>query len=393
MLRLMKRNWLHRLCLPVAVCVVVLTAGCQTLANRQSYSLAQMTEATIGIDADIRFFPELEPDYMAALGWNSNQSGALPEVNERFDILALSSGGPDGAYGVGVLKGMTDSGTRPDYEIITGISTGALIAPFAFVGSAYDTLLEKTYTSNELSKVLGLPSVFSAVGGPSLYPANRIPAFMNRHVNANLLAQVAAEHARGRRLLIATANLDNNVLTVWNMGRIAALPNLRGLELFREIMRAAIAIPGALPPIPIETQTNGATITELHGDAGILAAFYAETGLIPDRYRKLRGKRTPRIDVIIHNQIEAQSGPAEVKTFKLAGRSVSNLIRTSIKLLLDQSIDEAEQAGIDFRYTFLPSTWHSATSLEFDAEYMRKAFELGYSRAIGNSLWHSGERK
>jgi predicted acylesterase/phospholipase RssA len=384
---------MRRAVLPAVLCLLLSAAGCQTLAKRQSYSLAQMTAATVGFESNLRFFPEQQDDLVAHLGWDPGAGGRLPEPTGRFDVLALSSGGPDGAYGAGVLNGLTDSGTRPDYEIITGVSTGALIAPFAFVGSRYDELIRKIYTGDLLRKVLGLPSVFAAVGGQSLYPARRIPDFMNRYVDEKLMAEIAAEHARGRRLLVATANLDNNNLTVWNMGRIAALPDSAGLAVFREVLRAAIAIPGALPPVAVETQSGGQSLSELHGDAGILAAFYAEPDFVPAAFVTQRGGERPRIDVVIHNQIDALTAPAKANALKLAGRSVSNLIRTSIKLMLDALIEDTDAAGIALRYTYLPPEWHTATSLEFDAKYMRTAYDLGYNRAISGEVWFSGARR
>lgn len=366
-------------------------AACATISDREPYTLDELLDSRIaGLD-DLRFFAKGGVQLQSVLGLNQ-QGGPYPLKIEggRFDILALSSGGPDGAYGAGALKGMTQSGTRPVYEIVTGVSTGALIAPFAFVGAKYDTLLESIYTGGDLNRVLGRPSVLAAASGPALYPANRIPKFMSQHVDAALLEDIAAAHETGRRLLIATANLDADQLTVWNMGRIAQLGGPQGLNLFHSVLRAAIAIPGALAPVEITSRAGDREIVELHGDAGVLSYFYADPDLVPRQLTRRRGTDRPRIDVILHNQIEAPTEPVKARTITLAGKSVSNLARTAMRLLLDNTIENADKSGIAVRYAYVPTNWQTVTSLDFNPQYMRRTFDLGYRQAVSNSLWNTG---
>ncbi len=265
-----------------------------------------------------------------------------PVPDGRFDILALSSGGPDGAFGAGALKGLAKTANRPDYEIVTGISTGAIMAPFVFTGAHNDAMLERFYTTGEMGKLVGQPNVLAALSGPSLYSDTKIVPFVNKHIDAALMRRVAAEHAKGRRLLIGTANLDTNQFTVWNMGRIAEIGTPEALELFRDVVRASFAIPGALPPVEIAS-ASAKTFRELHGDGGVIAYFYADPMLAPPAYRPAGKKArktaaTPRIDIILHNQIEAKPEAVKPKTLELAGVSVSNLTRSGMRLLLDNTL-------------------------------------------------------
>lgn len=372
-----------------------LLSGCVTTSQRHPYSIDELTAAAVLGRYDLRFLPYREGDVQAALGWTGQD--ALPAVDDgRFDILALSSGGPDGAYGAGAIKGMLRAGSMPQYEIVTGVSTGALIAPFVFAGPGNEGIIEEIYTGDSLRRLLGAPNVFTAMGGPSLYPGTAIPGFLNGHVGPALVRKVAERHATGRRLLIATANLDANQLVIWDMGRIASLGTPESLDLFRAVLRAAIAIPGALPPVEIVSEYGGRSIRELHGDAGVLAYFYGNERLVPAAWRKARGganrPAAARLDVILHNQIEAPPRPVEPRAIKLAGASVSNLTRTSMRLLLDDTIRRSAEAGIDMRYTHVPRDWRTVSSLEFDPDYMRRTFDLGYRRAFDGTLWQTGPR-
>ena len=376
----------------VALCLSFLTA-CATSNERSPYSVVELMTATVEGYDSLRFFPDRAPDLQSALGWTAAQGGKPPiSADGRFDVLVLSAGGSDGAYGAGALKGMTQARERADYEIVTGVSTGSLIAPFAFVGPRMDDSLEELYATGILGKALGRPSVFTAVNGSSLYPARRVPRFMERYVNEELMQQIAAEHAKGRRLLVATANLDANQLTIWDMGRIATAGGEENLELFRNVLRGAIAIPGALPPAEIETNTGNRTITELHGDAGVLSYFYFNTDLIPPQYRGTAALEVkPRVDIVLHNQFQSEAAPVEAKALTLAGVSVKTLTRTSMKLLLDDAIADTTREQIALRYSFLPQDWQDNSSLAFDEDYMRKTFDLGYQRAVDRRFWQQGQ--
>jgi len=372
----------------------VLLAACVTAGKRDAYSIDDLFVASVGGRYGLRFFPGSRPDLLAALGW-SDPAARPPVAGGRLDLLALSSGGPDGAFGAGAYKGLVAANQWPAYEIVTGISTGAMLAPFVFTGPGNEAVLEALYTGNTFSKLLGPPNFAAALSGPALYSDRKFPAFIERTITPELVARVAAEHARGRRLLVATANLDANQLTVWNMGEIASLGE-PGLALFRNVIRAATAVPGALPPVAFATEFGGRKLSELHGDAGILAYFYADPELLPAPLRAPRpglGSEPAGIDILIHNQIDTQARPIERKTLKIAGASVSTLIRTSLKLLLNETIRQARQIDIAVRYAYLPPEWRTVSSLEFDPGHQRDTFDFGYKRAISGTLWEEGERE
>ena len=111
--------------------------------------------------------------------------------------LALSGGGADGAYGAGVLNGWTEAGTRPTFSIVSGVSTGALIAPFAFLGPGHDATLRHLYTSGVAESLLDTPNPFNAIFGAGLFGNTRLRELVANYIDANFVAAVAAEHAKG----------------------------------------------------------------------------------------------------------------------------------------------------------------------------------------------------
>ncbi|TFV34753.1 alpha/beta hydrolase, partial [Bradyrhizobium frederickii] len=137
--------------------------------------------------------------------------------------LALSGGGADGAYGVGVLNGWTAARTRPTFTVVSGVSTGGLIAPFAFLGPQYDDTLKEVYTSGIAESLLNDPSIVRVLFGSGLFGNTRLRELVARYVGPEILAQVARENAKGRKLLIVTTDLDTQRTAIWDMGKIAAV--------------------------------------------------------------------------------------------------------------------------------------------------------------------------
>ena len=185
--------------------------------------------------------------------------------------LALSGGGADGAYGVGVLNGWTAAGTRPTFSVVSGVSTGGLIAPFAFLGSQYDDTLREVYTSGIAESLLDDPSIIRVLFGSGLFGNKRLRELVARYVGPEILAAVARENAKGRKLLVVTTDLDTQRTVVWDMGKIAAVGSPEALRLFRDVMAASASIPLVFPPILIEAEGQGRRFEEMHVDGGVTA--------------------------------------------------------------------------------------------------------------------------
>src|SRR5947207_12676637 len=206
---------------------------------------------------DGRFWADSETDFLAA----------LPTTPDPW--LALSTGGGDGAFGAGLLNGWSESGKRPEFSVVTGVSTGALMAPYAFIGSAQDSGLKRAYTEYNAGDIF--EDVKTAESLVDTWPLKRLIA---KEVTPELLAQVAEAHKRGRRLLVVTTNLDAQRGVVWNMGAIAAKGDEAALKLFRDVLAASTAIPGLFPPVMIDVETNGKKTQEMHADGGLTAQIF-----------------------------------------------------------------------------------------------------------------------
>jgi hypothetical protein len=205
------RQLLVRLFALLAVTFIV--AGCSSLP-RTNYTASDAASSKVLDLSELRRYAD-EP-----------ASAFKTDVSYRagpLSYLALSGGGADGAYGAGVLNGWTAAGTRPQFSVVSGVSTGALIAPFAFLGPAYDATLRDVYTSGVAENLLNTPSIVRGLFGSGLFGNTHLRELVARYVGQDMLAAIAAEHAKGRSLLVVTTNLDTQRTVIWDMGRIAAI--------------------------------------------------------------------------------------------------------------------------------------------------------------------------
>jgi predicted acylesterase/phospholipase RssA len=199
---------------------------------------------------------------------SQGHTGALPPVY----FLAVSGGGDNGAFGAGLLNGWTETGTRPEFKLVTGVSTGALIAPFAFLGPDHDGTLKRFYTTLAPSDILEMRSLLAAITSDALADNAPLWQLVENVVDQALLDAIAAEYNdKGRLLLVATVDLDARQSVLWNMTKIAASDDPKALELFRSVMIASAAIPGTFPPVMIDVELDGQAYQEMHVDGGTMS--------------------------------------------------------------------------------------------------------------------------
>ena len=317
----------------------------------------------------------------------SGHKGPLPVA----EFLAISGGGDDGAFAAGLLVGWTAAGNRPQFKAVTGISTGALIAPFAFLGPAYDAQLKEVYTTMSPKDVLKRRSIISAVFRDSM--ADNAPLFklIKKYINQDTLAAIAAEHKKGRLLLIATTDLDARRGVIWNMGKIAASGNPNALELFQRILLASAAIPAIFPPTLIDVDANGKPYQEMHVDGGTLAQVFMyppSLGLKMRALAKEKGiSRERRLYIIRNARLDPDWAETERRTLSIAGRAISSLIQSQGIGDLYTIYTIAERDGVDFNLAFIPESFKAVHKEDFDTEYMRQLFDLGYKLAANGYPW------
>jgi Patatin-like phospholipase len=321
-----------------------------------------------------------------ALRQASGQPGALPPAQ----FLAISGGGENGAYGAGLLVGWTKTGTRPTFKLVTGISTGALTAPFAFLGPAYDRQLQEVYTTLSGKDVMQPRGYLAVVFDDALADNSPLRRTIARYVDQAMLDALAAEHAKGRILLIATTNLDARRPVIWNITKIAASGHPRALELIHDVLVASAAIPGAFPPVMIDVEVNGKKYQEMHVDGGASAQVFVYPPSLNPRelqaeYRQPDRRR--RVYVIRNARLDPDWAQVERATLSIMGRAVSSLIQTQGVGDLYRIYVATQRDGIDFNLAYIPETFTMELNEPFETAYMRDLFAVGYDLAAKGYPW------
>ncbi|MBR1120834.1 patatin-like phospholipase family protein [Bradyrhizobium lablabi] len=320
-----------------------------------------------------------------------------PIANFRFEkrdfsgtraYLALSGGGADGAYGVGVLNGWTAAGTRPIFSVVSGVSTGGLIAPFAFLGPQYDDTLREVYTGGIAESLLDDPSIMRVLFGSGLFGNTRLRELVARYVGPEIMAAVAREHARGRRLLVVTTDLDTQRTAIWDMGKIAAIGSPDALHLFRDVMAASASIPLVFPPILIEAEGQGRRFQEMHVDGGVTTPVLT----VPDAllfHNRLPGDGRLNIYILVNKKIERTFELVPNGTIDVASRSLSSITQSQTRSVIFSTWDFARRNRFGFHLSYIERDYPSSSSNGFDTAYMRALYQYGYEKAAAGRAWSS----
>lgn len=315
------------------------------------------------------------------------RGGPIPEVT-----LALSGGGPDGAFSAGLLNGWTERGDRPEFTLVTGISTGAIVAVFAFLGPEYDDALTEIYTTYTTEQLL-VRSLFSAfTGGTALTDTRGYRALIDKYIDDDVVRRLAEEHARGRALLIGTTNLDAARPVVWSIGSIAASGHPDAKTLIRDIIQASSAIPAAFPPviIPVET-ADGRRFDEMHVDGGATQQVMFFSPAFPlrmiDDALGVEFDRT--VYVVINNKLDKPYKPVRPRLLAIAGAAASSLLSGSGTGDVYKIFSIAQRDGIDMKILAIPTDFDAEASEPFDPVYMKALYDLGYAYGKEGKRWRS----
>jgi hypothetical protein len=310
-------------------------------------------------------------------------------MDRRHHYLLVSGGGGDGAFGAGLLVGWTSTGRRPEFQIVTGISTGAIIAPFAFLGSAYDPTLRELYTSFGSDDLVRRRGLFEVLRSDSAFSTEPLARLLERYVGDAEIAAIAAEGRKGRSLLIGTTNLDAARPVIWDITQIAlsGLPSAK--RLIHDVIRASTAIPGAFPPVLIKVEANGLHYDEMHVDGGVTSQlFLGPTGLEWLRIaERLRVEGPAQLYLIRNAKLSPRWEPVSLRLAPILSRTVSSLIRTQGIGDLAQIYLTAERAGMGFNLASVPDDFNLNPSELFDPEYMRALFERGVAAGHDETSW------
>jgi len=308
-----------------------------------------------------------------------------------LELLAVSGGGDNGAFGAGLLNGWTAQGSRPVFDLVTGVSTGALIAPFAFLGSAWDDALRRVYTEVTLADIAVQRSLLAFVFSDGLADTAPLYGMISRELNARMLTELAQAYDEGRILLIGTTDLDAQMPVIWNIGAIAKSGHPRALETIHRILLASASIPGAFSPVLFDVTVGGQVRQEMHVDGGAVAQtfLYPSAVSAQRRARMERGQRVPpgRAYVIRNARLDPEWASVERRAFSIAGRAISTMIAASGINDVVRIWNNTRRDGVDYNLAFIGRDFTVEYTTPFNQAYMRALFDYGFAKARNGYPW------
>lgn len=351
---------------------------------------ADYERAEIAGFKNIRFYGDEAPPFLSeVIERLSGQLRSNPSLGARIDMLALSGGAEDGAYGAGFLKGWTERGDRPEFTWVTGVSTGALMAPFAFLGSDYDFVLEKFFTETSVDDIVVIRPQRLLFGEASIGDTAPLRQRIAAEITPEVLQRIREENLKGRTLLIGTTNLDAQRPVIWDIGRIASIGGSRAEGLIEDILLASASIPGAFPPVYFDVTIDGQQYQEVHGDGGVtynVFAYPAEI-IFPDIESRLGLAPRKTMWVIRNTKLDADFEAIDGGLPAIASRAISTMIKYQGRGDISRLQALARRDGFAFRFTSVPQGFDFKADGPFDQKYMQALYKRGYEQSLSTVPW------
>ena len=373
--------------------LLLVLAGCASVPERNPLPHEYTLKAGIPGIPNARSWGDEWPTFAAEMfeeftdaDFRQNFSGIY---DKPHNYLAISGGGANGAFGAGLLVGWTATGERPEFTMVTGVSTGALTAPFAFLGADYDDAMKEVYTTTTTKDIAVKRNLVAAAFGDSMTDTAPLRKLIAKYIDAEMIDAIAREHKKGRRLFIGTVNLDAGRSVIWNIGAIAASDHPEKITLIHELLRASAAIPVAFPPVIIPVEAEGQQYDELHVDGGTGSQVFvypaaANWQLVT---RKLKAQGKPQVYVIRNSFLDPDYQGIKRNVMPIASRTIDSLIRTQGIGDLYQIYALCRRDGNDFNLAYIPSDFTDKPTEGFDPVYMKKLLDRGYQMALDGYPW------
>jgi predicted acylesterase/phospholipase RssA len=383
-----------------AVLMVILLSACASLPMHTSVPESLSNQASVtGFPEHIRFWADEAPSNIGTLV--KERLAAYRAANQMYyqkhkaypalHYLAISGGASDGAYGAGLLNGWSETGERPDFAIVTGVSTGALIAPFVFIGPQYDAKIKELFTTTS-SKDIFKGNVWSVLngifGGLALTDDTPLAQKIEESITPKIMAEIAAEHRKGKRLFIGTTNLEAQRGMIWDIGAIALSNHPEALKLIHKIMLASASIPGIFSPVSIDVTAGGNRYNEIHTDGGVISQVFIyplklQRSVI-DEFVHYHMER--HLYIIRNSKVTPQYELLEPGLFAITTRSINTLGKYQGIGDLFRIYVGSQRDGVSYNLSYIPADFSAESTELFDPAYMRKLFHLGYQ--IGKQPKH-----
>ena len=375
--------------------------GCAGELPRNPVPVDEMATAEPPKEPNIRAIgltlsPVLQADIEQSMRDETEEVYCKDENGEPcYSTLALSGGAGRGAFGAGILNGWTDAGTRPTFKAVTGISTGAIVAPFAFAGPAFDLPLKTGYTNISDDDIYTRRGILALLGSDSFYDSAPLAATIARWIDDDLIKAVAKGHAAGRRLIIGTTNMDRQKFVLWNMGAIASSSDPKAFALFRKVILASASLPGLFSTPLIDVEVDGVKYDEMHGDGGVFTpAFFHYSVIDPKKAWKTAnaedGRKRPnrgRLFVIRHDRVDPEPKQVERRLKPIVDRAISTMIKSMSLTSLYVMYVATKASNMEYNYIGIPEDFVWQSDKEFDTTELNRLYQIGYDMAKAGLEW------
>jgi hypothetical protein len=387
----LKTGQMITFCLPILLCICLV--GCTSRSRYCPPAELSRPSGLVQLSPSDEEFQPNETDLLRAATsrYQAYDDPSAPPPR-RMNVLVLSGGGMYGAYSVGVLSGWTTIGTRPDFDVVTGISTGALIANYAFLGKSYDRQMVEAYTTvtdrNVYRKRLA-PAALITDAAASSEPLKKLIA---NQVDDSVLAGVAQAHLAGRRLYVGTTNIDTRRLVIWDMGAIAVSGRPDAKELYRNVLLASASAPSFLPPVPIQVEVNSRKYTELHVDGGATTGVFLQASMLNLDREALKSGRQPLAGsdtyVIVAGKLYADPSCTDRRAVRIGESALRSLIYSQTRGELSRINTLCQLSGMRFHLTSIPEEMQVQSDiLSFDKDELKRLYEAGYTASTAGRVW------
>ncbi len=368
---------------------LLMLAGCQTAPRRAAPPDLISTATPDGfvpgirlVTTDPRTFSALAPAFFGGI--------RAAAADGSVDILALSGGGSGGAFGAGALAGMSRAHTRPSFEMVTGVSAGALLAPFAFLGSSWDERMRKAFTGERSARLLRSPkrTILARLLSPRGLPHhNALFQLVDHFVTPQMMDAVAREADKGRRLVVATTDLDKHETVLWNLGEIAQHGGPAARTLFRDVLVASASVPGVFPPVLIHVHDGAHEYDEMHVDGGVTTSVFNTPLIAGIQSTELPQLRGAHLFMIVNGQLARAPRTTRYNTMDILSNAFAAELTYKTREAIVDNIAASHRLGMQFHLTEIPVDYPQASFIDFDQQHMQALFDYAADCAARGLLW------
>ena len=392
--RLRRLGWYTALLVTVCLALFFWARSVSPVRHHAVPHELEVAAAVVGFPDEVRYFPR-DPADINLMTQEFVNSWALERlylnkwVLPPTAYLAISGGADNGAFTAGFLNGWTKTGTRPQFKLVTGVSTGALIAPFAFLGQPYDEILQRFYTTVSRKDILTDRTLYSVLFKDAMADTSPLAKLLREKVTQKMVDEIGAEYGKGRLLFLATTNLDAKRPVVWNITKIAASGKPEALDLIRKIMLASASIPGAFPPVMFDVEADGKRYEEMHVDGSASAqVFIYWTGVQLSKLAKEHGaERERKIYILCNARLDPEWAEVERRTLSITRSAIATLLEYHVIGDLHRIYQITKRDGTDFNLAYIDQSFKVPRVRQFDTTYMRQLYDFGFAQAIGGYHW------